>query len=160
MFSSVQFGSAQLCSTLCDPINRSTTGLRCPSPIPGVYPNFLSIESVLPSNHLILCHPLLVLHSIFPSIRVFSNESVLPIWWPRYWSFSFSINPSNEYSGVIAFRIEWADLLAVHGTLKSLSKQHSSKASILQLCFLYGPTFTFIHDYWQNRNFDYTVLCW
>ena len=92
----------------------------------------MSIKSVLPSNHLILCHPLLVLHSIFPSIMVFSNESVLPIRWPRYWSFSSINNPSNEYSGLIAFRIECADLLAVHGTLKSLSKQHSSKASILQ----------------------------
>ena len=92
----------------------------------------MSIKSVLPSNHLILCHPLLVLHSIFLNIMVFSNESVLPIKWPRYWSFSFSINPSNEYSGLIAFRIECAYLLAVHGTLKSLSKQHSSKASIFQ----------------------------
>ena len=92
----------------------------------------MSIKSVLPSNHLIICHPLLVLHSIFPSIMVFSNESVLPIRWPRYWSFSSINNPSNEYSGLIAFRIECADLLAVHGTLKSLSKQHSSKASILQ----------------------------
>ena len=92
----------------------------------------MSIKSVLPSNHLILCHPLLVLHSIFPSIMVFSNESVLPIRWPRYWSFSSINNPSNEYSGLIAFRIECADLLTVHGTLKSLSKQHSSKASILQ----------------------------
>ena len=92
----------------------------------------MSIESVMPSNHLILCHPLLLLPSIFPSIRVFSNELVLRIRWPKYWSFSFGISPSNEYSGLISFRIEWLDLLAVQGTLKSLLKHHSSKASILQ----------------------------
>ena len=91
----------------------------------------MSIESVMPSNHLILCHPLL-LPSIFPSIRVFTKESVLCIRWPKYWSFSFSISPSNEYSGLIAFRIDWFDLLAVQGTLKSLLQRHSSKASILQ----------------------------
>ena len=91
-----------------------------------------SIESVMPSNHLILCHPLLPLPSIFPSIRVFSSESVLCIRWPKYWSFSFSISPSNEYSGLISFRIDWFDLLAVEGTLKSVLQHHSSKASILQ----------------------------
>ena len=91
----------------------------------------MSIESVMPSNHLILCHPLLLLPSIFPSIRVFSNESVICIRWPKYWSFSFSISPSNEYSGLISFRIDWLDLLAVQGTLKSLLQHHSSKASIL-----------------------------
>ena len=92
----------------------------------------MSIKSVMRSNHLILCHPLLLLPSIFPSIRVFSSESVLRIRWPKYWSFSFSINPSNEYSGLISFRIDWFDLLAVQGTLKSLLQRHSSKASILQ----------------------------
>ena len=91
----------------------------------------MSIESVMPSNHLILCGPLLLPPSIFPSIRVFSNESVLHIRWPKYWSFSFSISPSNEYSGLISFRIDWLDLLSVQGTLKSLLQQHSSKASIL-----------------------------
>ena len=91
-----------------------------------------SIELVMPSNHLILCHPLLLLPSIFPSIRVFSNESVLHIRWPKYWSLSFSISPSNEYSGLISFRIDWFDLLAVQGTLKSLFQHHSSKASILR----------------------------
>ena len=90
----------------------------------------MSIESVIPSNHLILCHPLL-LPSIFPSIRVFSNESALRIRWPKYWSFSFNISPSNEYSGLISFRMEWLDLLAVQGTLKSLLQHHRSKASIL-----------------------------
>ena len=91
----------------------------------------MSIESVMPPNHLILCCPLLLLLSIFPSIRVFSNESVLSIRWPKYWSFSFSISPSNGYSGLISFRIDWFDLLALQGTLKSLLQHHSSKASIL-----------------------------
>ena len=91
----------------------------------------MSIESVMPSNHLILCHPLLLLPSIFPSIRVFSNESVLRIRWPEYWNFSFSISPSNEYSGLISFRMDWLGLLAVQGTLKSLLQHHISKASIL-----------------------------
>ena len=91
----------------------------------------MSIESVMPSSHLILCHPLLLLPSIFPSIGVFSNESVLCIRWPKYWSFSFSISPTNECSGLISFRIDWFDLLAVQGTLKSLLQHHSSKASVL-----------------------------
>ena len=91
----------------------------------------MSIESVMPSNHLILCQPLLLLPSIFPNIKVFSNETVLHIRWPKYWSFSFSISPSNEYSGLISFRMDWLDLLAVQGTLKSLLQHHSSKASIL-----------------------------
>ena len=92
----------------------------------------MSIESVTPSNHLILCRPLLLLPSIFPSIRVFSNESALHIRWPKYWSFSFSISPSNEHPGLISFRMDWLDLLAVQGTLKSLLQYHSSKASILR----------------------------
>ena len=95
-------------------------------------PKLMSIESVMPSNHLILCHPLLLPPSIFPSIRVFSNQSVLCIRWPKYWSFSFNISPSNEYSALISFRMDWLVLLAVQGTLKSLFQYHSSKASILQ----------------------------
>ena len=91
----------------------------------------ISIMSVMPSNHLILCHPLLLPSSIFPSIRVFSNESVLPIRWPKYWSFSFNISPSNEHPGLISFRMDWLDLLAVQGTLKSLLQHHISKASML-----------------------------
>ena len=91
----------------------------------------MSIELVMPSNHLIFCHPLILLPSIFPSIRVFSNESVFHIRWPKYWSFSFSISPSNEYSGLTSFRTDWLDLLAVQGTLQSLLQHHSSKASIL-----------------------------
>ena len=92
----------------------------------------MSIESVMPSNHLVLCCPLFLLPSVFASIRVFSNESVLCIRWPKYWSFNFSISPSNDYSGLISFRIVWFDLLVVHGTLKSLLQDHSSKASILR----------------------------
>ena len=95
-------------------------------------PKLMFIESVMPSNHLILCHPLLLLPSIFPSIRVFSDESALRIRWPKYWSFSFNISPSNEHPGLMSFRMDWLDLLAVQGTLKSLLKHHSSKASILQ----------------------------
>ena len=99
----------------------------CPSPTPRVHPN--SCPLVMPSNHLILCHPLLLLPSIFPNIRVFSNESALCMRWPKYWSFSFNIRPSNEYSGLISFRMDWLDLLAVQGTLKSLL-QHSSKHQV------------------------------
>ena len=94
-------------------------------------PKLMSIKSVMPSNHLILCHPLVLPPSIFPSIRIFSSESVLRIRWPKYWNFSFSISPSNEYSELISFRMDWLDLLAVQGTLKSLLQHHSSKASIL-----------------------------
>ena len=96
---------------------------------------FTSIQSVMTYNHLVLCFPLLFLPSIFPRIRVFSNESILHTRWPKYWSFSFSISPSNEYSGLISFRIDWLDLLVVQGTLKSLLQHHNSKASIQQLCF-------------------------
>ena len=120
----------------------------------------MSIKLVMPSNHLILCHPLLLLPAVFPSIRVFSNESVLHIRWPKYWSFSFSISPCNEYSGLISFRMDWLDLLAVQGTLKSLLQHHSSKASTPALSFLYSPALTSIHDYWKNHNFDLTDLCW
>ena len=103
-----------------------------PSPTPRVNSKLMSIVSVMTSNHLILCHPLLLQPSIFPSIRVFSNDSVLCIRWPKYWSFSFSISPSNEYSGLISSRMDWLDLLAVQVTLKSLLQYHSSKASILR----------------------------
>ena len=105
--------------------------IPCSAPTPGVYSN-LSIESAMTSNHLILCRPLLLLPSIFPSIRVFSNESALHIRWPKYWSFRFNISPSKEHSGLISLRMDWLDLLAVQGTLKSLLQYHSSKASILQ----------------------------
>ena len=125
----LQFSSVtQSCLTLCDPMNHSTPGslsiTNSQSPL-----KLMSIESVMPSNHLILCRPLLLLPSIPPSIRVSSNESALHIRWPKYWSFSFSTSPSNEYPGLISFRMDWLDLLAVQGTLKSLLQHHSSKAS-------------------------------
>ena len=113
----------------------------------------ISIKLVMPSKHLILCHPLLLLPSIFPSIRVFSNESVLHIKWPKYWSFSFSINPSNEYSEVISFRMDWLDLLAVQGTLKTLLQHHSSKASILWCSAFFIVQLSHPY-YWKNHSFD------
>ena len=103
----------------------------------------------MPSNHLIICHPLHLPSSIFPSTRIFSNELALRNRWPKYWSFSFNISPSNEHSGLISFRMDWLDLLAVQGTLESLLQHHSSKSSILLMpTFLYSPTLTSIHDYW------------
>ena len=110
----------------------------------------MSIESVMPSNHLILCHPLLLWPSVFPSIRVFSNESALRIRWPKYWSLSFNISPSNEYSGLISFRMDWLDLLTVQGTLKSLLQHHSSKASILQCSSFFIVQLS--HSYMTTRE--------
>ena len=152
----VQFRSvAQLCPALCNRMDCSTPGppsiTNSQSPL-----KLMSIELMMPSNHLILlCHPLLFPPSIFPSIRVFSNESALCIRWPKYWSFSFNISPSNEYSGLISFRLDWLDLLAVQGTLKSLLQHHSSKASVLQ-----GSVFFIVqlsHPYMttgKNHSFD------
>ena len=117
---------------------------------------FMFIESVMPSNHLALCHPLL-LPSVFPSIRVFSSESALRMRWPKYWSFSFSISPSN--SGLISFRVDWFDLLAVQGTLKTSQTSQFESINSLTLSLLYGPTLTSIHDYWKTHSFDYTFLC-
>ena len=114
----------------------------------------MSIESVMASNHFILCCPLFLLPSVFPSIRVFSNESVLHIRWPKYWSFSFSISPSSEYSGLISFRIDWFDLPAVQRALKSSSTPKFKSINSLVLSFLYHPTLTSIHDYWKNHSFD------
>ena len=129
-FSSVS-SVAQSRPTLCNPMNCSMPGLPVHHQLPeSTTP--MSLESVMPSNHLILCRPLLLLPSIFPSIRVFSNESVLRMRWPKYWSFSFNISPSSEYSGLISFRMDWLDLLAVQGTCKSLISHHSSRASVPQ----------------------------
>ena len=111
-------------------------------------------ESVMPSNHLILCHLLLLLPSVFPNIRVFTTESALRIKWPEYQSFSFRISPSNGYSGLISFQMDWLDLLAVQGTLKSLLQHHSSKASILQHSTFFIVQLTSIHDYWKNHSLD------
>ena len=126
----------------------------CPSPTPGVYSKLMSIELVMASNHLILCCSLLLLPSMFPSIRVFSNESVLHIRWPKNWNFSFSISYSNAYSGLISFRIDWLHLPAVQGTLKSPLQHYSSKASILQLSAFFIVQLTSICDYWKNHSFD------
>ena len=127
-----QFSSVtESCRTVCDPMNCSTAGLPVHHQLPeSTKP--MPTESVMPSNHFILCHPLLLLPPILPSIRVFSNESTLRMKWPKYWSFSFNIIPSNEHPGLISCRMDWLDHLAVQGTRKSLLQHHSSKASILQ----------------------------
>ena len=153
-----QFSSvAQSCPTLCDPINCSTPGLPAHHPLPELL-KLMSTESVMPSNHLILCRPLLLLPSIFPSIRVFSNESALSMRWPKYWSFSFSISPSNEHSGLISFRMDWLGLLAVQGTLKSLLQHHSSKASILQYSAFFIVQFS--HPYMTTgKTYTHTYTC-
>ena len=155
---SVQFSSvqSQLCLTLCDPMNRSTPGLPVHHQLPE-FTKLKSIELVMPSNHLILCHPLLLLPSIFPSIRVFSNESTLCIRWTKYWSFSFNISPSSEYSGLISIRMDWLDLLEVQGTLKSLLQHHSSKAPILQCSAFF--TVQLLHPYMKNHSLDLMDLC-
>ena len=114
----------------------------------------MSIESVMPSNHLILCRPLLLLPSIFPRIKVFSNESVLHIRWPKYWCFSFNISPSNEYSGLISLRMNWLDLFAVQGTLKNLHQHHTSKASVLWHSAFFTVQLSSIHDDWKNHSLD------
>ena len=128
--------------------------LPCPSLSPRALLKLMSIESVMPSNRLILSCPLLLLPSIFSSISVFSKKSALYSMWSKYWSFSFSISSPKEYSGLISFRIDWFDLLAVQETIKSLLQHHSSKASILWLALiiLYGSTLSFLHDYWKNHN--------
>ena len=129
IFSSVQF-SHSVVSGSFRPHESQHAKPPCPSQIPGVYSNSYPLKSVMPSSHLILCHALLLLPPIPPSIRVFSNESTLCMRWPKHWSFSFSISPSNEHPGLISLRMDWLDLLAVQGTLKSLLQHHSSKASI------------------------------
>ena len=151
-FSSVQLLSwVQLFET---PTDCSTPGFLFITNLQSLL-KLMSIESVRPSNHLIPCRPLLPLPSIFPSIKVFSNYSVLHVRWLKYWSFSFNISPSNEYSGLISFRMDCLDLLAVQGTLKSLLQHHSSKASILwSSAFFISPTLTSIHEHWKNHSFD------
>ena len=149
-FSSVQFNSIQSLSRVRLFATPWTTALQASLSITNSRSllKLMSIESVMPSNHLMFCHPLLLLPSIFLSIRVFSNESALCIRWPKYWSFIFNISPSNEYSGVISFRVDWLDFLVVQGTLKSLLQHHSSKASVfrqsaffmVQLSHLYMTT--------------------
>ena len=151
--SSVQFSHSVVSDSL-RPHEPQHTRPPCPSPAPGVYPNSFPLSRWWPSSHLILHRPLLLLTAIFPSIRVFSNESVLHIMWPKYWSFSFNISPSNEHLTLISFRMDWLDLLAVQGTLKSLLQHHSSKINFSALSFLHCPTLTSIHDYWKNHSLD------
>jgi len=149
-----QFSSvAQLCLTLCNPLNTACQASSLSVTNSRSLLKLLSIESVMPSSHLIPCCPLLP-PSVFTSIRIFSNESVLHIRWPKYWSFNFSINPSNEYSGLISFKIGWFDLLAVQRTLKSSPTPQFKSISSSVLSFLYSSTLTSIHDYWKNHKFD------
>ena len=137
IFSSVQFSHSAVSDSL-QPHESQHARPPCPSPTPRIHPDSShTIESVMPSSHFILCRPLLLLPPIPPSIRAFSNESTLCMTWPKYWSFSFSISPSNEHPGLISFRMDWLDLLAVQRTLKSLLQHHSSKASIITLLFIY-----------------------
>ena len=145
-FSSV----TQSCLTLCDPITAARQASLSITSSRSL-PKLMSIESVMPSSHLILCRPLLLLPPIPPSIRVFSNESALHIRWPKYLSFSFNIRPSNEHPGLISFRMDWLDLLAVQGTLKSLLQHHSSKASILQRSAFF--TIQLSHPYMTTGHF-------
>ena len=127
----------------------------CLSPTSGVYPNPCPLKSVMPSSHLILCHPLLLLPPILPSIRVFSSESTLCMRWPKYWlEFKLNISPFIEYPGLISFRIDWLDLLAVQGTLESSPILQFKSINSLALSFLYSPTLTSLHGYWKNHSFD------
>ena len=155
----IQFSSVtQSCPTLCDPMNHSTPGLpvitNCRSSL-----RLMSVESVMPFSHLILCRPLLLLPPIPLSIRVFSNESTLRMKWPKYWSFSFSIIPSKVIPGLISIRMDWLDLLAVQGTLKNLLQHHSSKASILQLSAFFTVQLSHPYmDHRKNHSLDWTDL--
>ena len=154
IWATAQFSSVpQLCLTLSDPwttAHQATLSLTNSQSLLKL----MSIELVMPSNHLFLCHPLLLLPSIFPSIRVFSNETVLRIRWPKYWSFNFSISPSNEYPGLVSFRTDWFHLLAVQGTLVSSSIPWFKIINSSVLSFLYGPTLTSIHDHWKNHSLN------
>ena len=151
MFSSVQFSR----SVVSDSATSRTAAHQASLSITNSQSllTLMSIESVMPSNYLILCHPPLLLPSTFPSIRVFSNESVLRIRWPKYWSFSFNISPSNEHAGLISFRMDWLDLLTVQGTLDSPTPQFKSINS-LALSFLYSPTLTSIRHHWKDHGLD------
>ena len=151
----IQFSSVgQSCLTLCDPwITAHQASLSITNSRSLLKP--MSIDSVMPSSHLILCRPLLLLPPIPPSIRVFSNESTLCMRWPKDWSFSFSISPSNEHPGLISFSMGWLNLLATQGTLKSLLQHHSSKTSIFSvLSFLHSPILTSVQDHWKNHSLD------
>ena len=146
-------------SEFLQPHELEHTRLPCPSLSPSLFKH-MSIESVMPSNCLILYYPFLLLPSIFPSIRVFSNASALPIRWPKYWSFSFSISSFNEYSRLISLRIDWFDLLAVQEIQESSPTPQFKSINSLALSFIFSLTLTSIHDYWENHSFDWMDLCW
>ena len=149
------FSVTKSCPALCGPMNCSVLGFPALHCLLELAQTIEPIESMMPSNHLIFCRPLVLPPSIFRSIRVFSNESAFCNMWPKYWSFSFNISPSSEHPGLISFRMDWLDLLAVQGTLKSLPQHHSSKSiNSSSLSFLYSPTLSSIHDYWKNRSLD------
>ena len=150
----VRFSSVtQSCLTLCDTMTTAhQTSLSITNSRSSL--RLTSIESVMPSSHLILCRPLLLLPSILPSIRVFPNGLALRIKWPKYWNFSFNISPSNEHPGLVSFRMDWLDLLAVQGTLKSLLQHHSSKTSILRRSAFFTVQLTSIHDHRKNHSLD------
>ena len=155
-YSPIQFSSVQLLSRVRLFATPWTTARQASLSITNSQslPKPMSIESVMASNHLIFCRPLLLLSSIFPSIRVFSNESALHIRWPKYWSFSFNIIPSNEYLRTISFRIDWLDLLLSEGLSRVFSNTTVQSINSLALSFLYNPTLTSIHDYWKNHSLD------
>ena len=153
LYGSVQFSRSVLSDSF-RPHGPQHARPPCPSPTPGSLLKLMSIKLVMLSSHLILCRPLLLPPSIFPSIRVFPNESVLRIRWPKYWSFSFSISPSSEYSGQISFRVDWLDLLAVQGTLESSPTPQFKSINSSMLSFLYSSTLTSIHDHWKNHSLD------
>ena len=158
--SSVKFSSVtQQCPTLCDPMNCSTPGLLVHQQLPEFTQTHVH-QSVMPSNHLILHHPLFLPLSIFPRSGSFPISQFFASGGQSVWSFSFNISPSNEYSGLISFRMDWFDLLAVQWTLKSLLQQHSSKASILRCSAFFLVQLTSIHDYWKNHSLDQMDLCW
>ena len=151
--SSVQFSPSVVSDSL-RPHGRQHTRPSCPSTTPRAYTQTYVLELVLPSNHLILCHPLLFLTSIFPSTRVISNESVLRIRWPKYWSFSFSISPSNEHPGLISIRLTGWISLQSKGLSRVFFTVQFKSINSLMLSFLYSPTLTSIHDYWKNHSLD------
>ena len=151
----LQFSSVAVMSDSLRPHGLKHARPPCPSPTPRVYSNSC------PSNHLILCRPLLLPPSVFPSIRVFSNDSVLRIWWPKYWSFRFNISPSNEYPGLVSFRMDWLDLLCSPRDSQESSPTPKFKSiNSLALSFLHSPTLTSIHDHWKNHSLDKMDLCW
>ena len=153
------FSSVQLFSRVCLFVTPSTAACQVSLSITNSRDlfKFMSIELVMSSNHLFLCHPLLFPPSIFPSIRVFSNESALCIRWPKYWSFSFNISPSNKYSGLISFRMDWLNLPEVTGRFSNTTVQ---KHQFSMFSFLYSPTLTSIYDYWKNHSLDWMDFCW